>query len=171
MDVSESECNILNENLSQSDSSEVQTNVIAELNYDEHIEPSVIVKEASYFNIFKCGRNIIDKFDVTYQREFTASEATSSVPTGLYQISTARERYYDMMAGHIKENNVGMDIDKIRKAVSHVKSEDEEEHERNIENMVQDDDYKSRWKIKDATVATGFKTVTYQVIRMKSLQH
>ena len=26
--------------------------------------------------------------------------------------------------------------------------------------MVQDDDYKSPWKIKDATVATGFKTVT-----------
>ena len=27
--------------------------------------------------------------------------------------------------------------------------------------MVQDDDYNSPWKIKDATVATGFKTVTY----------
>ena len=27
--------------------------------------------------------------------------------------------------------------------------------------MVQDDDYKSPWKIKYATVATGLKTVTY----------
>ena len=27
--------------------------------------------------------------------------------------------------------------------------------------MVQDDDYKSPWVIKDATVATGLKTVTY----------
>ena len=27
--------------------------------------------------------------------------------------------------------------------------------------MVQDDDYKSPWKIKDATVATGLKTATY----------
>ena len=30
-----------------------------------------------------------------------------------------------------------------------------------IKNMVQDDDYKSPWKNKDATVATGLKTVTY----------
>ena len=42
-----------------------------------------------------------------------------------------------------------------------MKSEDEEEHERNIENIVQDDNYKSPWKIKHATVATGLKTVTY----------
>ena len=66
-----------------------------------------------------------------------------------------------MCEDHIKEKNVGMDKYEIRKAISHVKSEDEEEHERNIENMVQDDDYKSPWKIKDATVATGFKMVTY----------
>ena len=35
------------------------------------------VKEASYFNIFECGRNLLDKLDVTYQRAFTASEKTS----------------------------------------------------------------------------------------------
>ena len=52
MDVIESECNIVNETLSQSNSSDAPTNVIMELNYNEHIEPSVIVKEASYFNIF-----------------------------------------------------------------------------------------------------------------------
>ena len=52
MDVSESECNIVNETLSQSNSSDIPTNVITELNYDENIQPSVIVKEASYFNIF-----------------------------------------------------------------------------------------------------------------------
>ena len=39
MDVSESECNIVNETSSQSDSSYVPTNVITELNYDDHIEP------------------------------------------------------------------------------------------------------------------------------------
>ena len=65
------------------------------------------------------------------------------------------------MADHVKEKNVGMDKDEICKAITHVKSEDEEDHERNIANMVQDDDYKSPWKIKDATVATGLKTVTY----------
>ena len=56
MDVSESECNIVNETLSQSDSSDVLTNVITELNYNDHIEPSASVKEASYFNILECGR-------------------------------------------------------------------------------------------------------------------
>ena len=127
-DVSESECNIVNETLSQSDSSDVPTNVITELNYDEHIEPSVIVKEASYFNIFECGRNLLDQLDVTYQRAYTASETSSAVPTGHYELSPARERYYDMQAYRIAENNVGMDKDKIRKAISRVKLEDEAEH-------------------------------------------
>ena len=39
MDVSESECNIVNETLSQNNSSDVRTNVFTELKYDEHIEP------------------------------------------------------------------------------------------------------------------------------------
>ena len=54
MDVSKSECNIVDETLSQFNSS----NVTTELNYDDHIKPSANVKEASYFNIFKCGRNV-----------------------------------------------------------------------------------------------------------------
>ena len=119
------------------------------------------VKGASYFNIFECGRNLLYQLDVTYQRSFTASKETSSVPKGIYQISPEQERYYDMMAGHIKEKNVVMDKDEIHKAISHVKSEDKDEHERNIQNMIQYDDYKSPCKIKDATVATGLKTVMY----------
>ena len=47
MDVIESECNIVNETLSQSNLSDVPTNVITKVDNDEHIEPSVIVKEAS----------------------------------------------------------------------------------------------------------------------------
>ena len=78
MDVSKSECN-----------SDVPTNIITELKYDEHIEPSVSVKGASYFNIFECGRNILDKLDVTYQRVFTASAKPSSVPKGHYEPSPA----------------------------------------------------------------------------------
>ena len=62
-----------------------------------------------------------------------------------------------MQTDHIKEKNVGMDKNEIRKAISRVKLEDEEEHESNIEYMVQDDDYKSLWKIKDAT---GLKAYT-----------
>ena len=65
------------------------------------------------------------------------------------------------MADHVEENNVGMDRNEIRKAISHVKLVDEEEHERNIQNTVQDDDYKSPWKIKNAIVATGLNVITY----------
>ena len=60
MDVRESECNIVDVTLSQSDSS----NVTTELNYDDHIKPSANVKDASYFNIFQCRRNLLDKLDV-----------------------------------------------------------------------------------------------------------
>ena len=60
MDVSESECNIVHETLSQNNSSDVQNNVITELKYDDHIEPSVSEKVSSYFKIFKCGRNLFD---------------------------------------------------------------------------------------------------------------
>ena len=48
IDVSKSECNIVNETLSQNDSSDVPTNVITELKYGEHIEPSVSGKGSSY---------------------------------------------------------------------------------------------------------------------------
>ena len=82
MDVSKSECNIVNETLSQNNSSDVPTNVITEFKYDEHIEPSVSDKISSYFNIFKCSRNLLYQLDVTYQRAFTKSAKTSSVPKG-----------------------------------------------------------------------------------------
>ena len=51
-DVSESECNIVNKTSLQTNSSDVPTNVITELKYNKHIEPSVSVKGASYLNIF-----------------------------------------------------------------------------------------------------------------------
>ena len=63
-----------------------------------------------------------------------------------------------MQTDHIKEKNIGMDNNKICKAISRVKLEDQEEHEHNIEYMDQDDDdYKSPWKVKDAT---GLRAVT-----------
>ena len=109
------------------------------------------VKGASYFNIFECGRNLLDQLDVTYQRAFTASEKLSSVPTRYYELSPSQEIYYDICADHIKEKNVGMDKDEICKAISRVKLEDKAEHERNIEYLDQeDDDYKLPWKINDA---------------------
>ena len=75
MDESESEGNTVNENSSQSDSS----NDTTELNYDDHIKPSVNVKEENYFNIFECGRNVLDKLDVTYQSALAASKKTVNI--------------------------------------------------------------------------------------------
>ena len=72
-DVSKSECNIVHETLSQKNSADVPDNFITGLKYDEHNEPSVIGKGTSYFNIFKCSRNLLDQLDVTYQRVFMAS--------------------------------------------------------------------------------------------------
>ena len=60
---SESDCNIVN--------------TTTELNCNEHIKPSANVIEAIYFNIFECGRNVLDKLDVTYQSAFAASEKPS----------------------------------------------------------------------------------------------
>ena len=93
MEVSESECKIVNETSSQSDSS----NVTTELNYEDHIKPSANVKEASYFNIFECGRNLLDKLDDTYQSEFAASEKPSSVPPAAY-VYPLREKYWNVQA-------------------------------------------------------------------------
>ena len=87
--MSESECNIVNKTLLQNNSSDVVINVNTVLKYDEHVEPSANVKGASYFNIFECGRNLLDQLDVTYQRAFTASAKTSSVPKGHYEPSPA----------------------------------------------------------------------------------
>ena len=119
------------------------------------------VKGASYFKIFECGRNVLDQLDVTYQRAFTASAKPSSVPTGLYKPSPARERFYDLFVNFILDKNYVINEDEIRREVDHMKSEYEEERERDLKNMVQDDDYKSPWKNKDTTIATGLKTATY----------
>ena len=73
MDVSKSERNIVNETLSQNNSADVSENTITELKDKEHKEPSVTEKVTSYFNIFKCGRNILDRLDVTYQQVFMAT--------------------------------------------------------------------------------------------------
>ena len=49
---SESECNYVN--------------TTTELNHNDYIKPSASVIEASYYNIFECGRSVLEKLDVTY---------------------------------------------------------------------------------------------------------
>ena len=66
-DVRKSKRNIANENSSQNNSADVSENTITELKNKEHKEPSVTKKVKSYFNIYECGRNLLDRLDVTYQ--------------------------------------------------------------------------------------------------------
>ena len=71
------------------------------MNYDNHIKHSENVKEASYFNIFECGRNVLDKLDVTYQSAFTASEKMStslSVPPAAAYVSPLKKILYAFTA-------------------------------------------------------------------------
>ena len=72
-DVSESEYNIVHETLSQNNSADVPENIITEIKDEDHKEPSVTQKVTSHFNIFECGRNILDRLEVTYQRVFMAT--------------------------------------------------------------------------------------------------
>ena len=63
-----------------------------------------------------------------------------------------------MMADHIEGKSVGsegnINEEELCKAIAIVKYEEEAGHERNIDNMTQEDDYKSPWKEKYATDAT-----------------
>ena len=97
IEESESECNIVNETSSQSDSS----NATTELNYYDYIKPSANIKEASYFNIFECGGNVLDKLDVTYQSTFAASKklsTSSSVPPAAAYVSPLKKILYAFTA-------------------------------------------------------------------------
>ena len=82
-DVSELERNIVKETISQNNSADVPENNITELKDEEHKEHSLTEKVTSYFNIFECGRNLLDQLEVTYQRVFMAT--------------TEDEYYKDMM--------------------------------------------------------------------------
>ena len=53
-----------------------------------------------------------------------------------------------MCVDHIEENNDGTDKDELHKAVAYMKSENEEEHELNIKNMIQNYDISSPGKLK-----------------------
>ena len=118
---------------------------------NEHKEPSVIVKGTIYFNIFECGRNLLDQLDVTYQRAFMASP----VQKGYYQPSPARERYYDQLEKSLINLNVGSDVtinnDNLNQAITQLKAEKEAGHERNILDMTQVDEYMSTRENKDAS--------------------
>ena len=86
-------------------------------------------KVTSYFNIFKCGINLLDQLEVTYQRAFMA---------------TPEDEYYkERTKSIIKANNEGGKLcnEKIRKAVIDLRAELNGEHERNINKISCDNLY------------------------------
>ena len=68
MDVSESKRHIFNATLLQKNSANISEYSITELNKKTHKEPLVTKEVKLYFNIFDCGRNLLDQLDVTYQQ-------------------------------------------------------------------------------------------------------
>ena len=149
-DVSKSERNIVNETLSQINSMDVPENTITELKDDEHKEPSVIEKVHGNFNIFECGRNILDQFDVTYQQAFMAT--------------SAQDEYYKEMTKGLIKGNIGSDEkmcnENIQQAVFDLRAELDLEHERNIKNISCDNEYTSPMKKND--VSTINDSVYYE---------
>ena len=66
-------------------------------------------KVKSYFNIYECGRNLLDQLDVTYQRAFMA---------------TPKDKYYNALLDTlVKDNNLRgepLSNQNIQKSVSDV---------------------------------------------------
>ena len=134
---------------------------------DEHKEPSVIEKGTSYFNIFECSINLLDQHDVTYQRAFM----DTPIPEGFYFPSPEREIYYDKMDESLIKAKSGSDItinnDELNKKITQFKSEKEAEHERNILDMTQVDEYMSPEKIKMHQRSTIWNIIIWMSTKMK----
>ena len=85
-----------------------------------------------YFNIFECGRNLLDILDSTYQKAF---------------MSKPKEKYYhDFLDTLVKENNrkgEPLSNDKIQQAVVKIIEETEAEFERNINKITCDKSFQS----------------------------
>ena len=75
-------------------------------------EPSVTKEVTSYFNIFECGRNILDRLDVTYERACT---------------DTPKEKHYNMLLDTLVDDNnrkcATLSNDKIQQPVGKVMEE------------------------------------------------
>ena len=72
-DVRKSKQKIVNETLLQKNSADVSEYTITEPKDWNYKEPSMAKEVKIYFNIFECGRNLLDRPDVTYQWALMAS--------------------------------------------------------------------------------------------------
>ena len=113
-DISKSKRNNVNKNLLQNNSADISENTITELKDEEHKETAVTKKVKDYFNIYECGRNLLDRLDVTYQQAFMA---------------TPKDKYYNALLDTlVKDNNLRgepLSNEKIHQAVGKVIEETE----------------------------------------------
>ena len=129
--------------------------------------PSANVKEASYFNIFECGRNVLEKLDVTYQSAFAASEKSSPPApahvsplkkilyafTGSQKLSTPspvaraaeyvspiKKQYWDVQTNNLRKLMARMDKEYIPNAIYMLRNENPEYHEKIINILIDEYD-------------------------------
>ena len=124
MDEDESKLIIVHNTLSQNYSEDVDKKcstemekseyTITEQKYEGYKESTVTKEVPSYLNIFECGRNILGRLDVTYERACMA---------------TQKYKYYNTLLNTLIDDNnlkgVPFNNDKLRKAVGKVMEETE----------------------------------------------
>ena len=79
------------------------------------------------FNVFECGRNVLDRLNVSYKRAFMA---------------TPKEEYFTEMLDHLNKHNrcrsKPLSSKKLLEAVIRVMEEEELYYKRNVNNVTTD---------------------------------
>ena len=93
-------------------------------------------KVTSHFHIFKCGRNLLDQLDITYQWSFI--------------VTSAQDEYYREKKKSLIKTNIGSDgkicNENIHWVVIGLRAELDLKHEHNIKNITSEDVYTSPTK-------------------------
>ena len=108
---------------------------------DAEYEESSVTKEVlSYFNIFGCGRNLLDRLDVTYERAC---------------MSTPKNKYYTKLlktlVGDNNRNGAPFSNENLQQEVSKLMEGTDAEHERNVNKITMDTSFQSPVQKKDVT--------------------
>ena len=95
----------------------VHKNIKKKANNEAEYEESLVTdEELSYFNIFECGRNPLNRLDVTHERAYMA---------------TLKDKYFEKMLENLVDHNdchnARLSDENIRQAVSKVMAETEDE--------------------------------------------
>ena len=103
----------------------------------------------SYFNIFECGRNILERLEVTYEQACMA---------------TPKDKYHNTLLNTLVDDNnrkcKPLSNEKLRQAVGKVTEETEAEFEHNINEIICNTSFQSPIQNKD--VSTINDSVYYE---------